>query len=276
MASAPQPQLPLFYKDLMPLNSRDHAGWKTKQMDRAEFLIGQHAIPLTADEFVQAQRDYPIIFSSGDNPLPLILMGLNEGVNTYVDSEGKINDPVYVPAYVRRYPYILAKLTADTDDLSLCFDPTANAVGDHEDGEPLFDDDKAPTETTKNILDFCEKFEQAGVRTKAFIDELKAHDLLMDGEISIAQNDNPDQPFVYRGFQMVNQEKLPNVPEAKVAEWHKNGILSLIHAHLFSLDLMRVIFSRQVQQGVGPQGNSAQPAPIEVEDTAAAPAKKDG
>ena len=80
MATAPQPTLPLFYNDLMPLNSRDHATWKTKSLDSAEWLSKHHAIPRTADEFVQAQRDFPIVFSSGDNPLPLALMGLNEGV----------------------------------------------------------------------------------------------------------------------------------------------------------------------------------------------------
>ena len=37
MASAPQPQLPLFYKDLMPLNSRDHAGWHARSVDRARW-----------------------------------------------------------------------------------------------------------------------------------------------------------------------------------------------------------------------------------------------
>ena len=264
MASAPQPQLPLFYKDLMPLNSRDHSGWKNKSVDSADFLIDQHAIPLTVDEFVQSQRDFPIIFSSGDNPLPLALMGLNEGVNTFVDKKGKINDPVYIPAYIRRYPYILAKLTPDTDDLSLCFDPTSGAVGDFKKGNDLFDKDGKPTEVVNNVLDFCEKFEQAGIRTKAFVDELKAAGLLMDGEISIAQNDAPDQPFIYRGFQMVNQEKLPEISDEKLKEWHNNGILSLIHAHLFSLDLMRVIFARQVDQGTGPK--AAEPAKAEKTD----------
>lgn len=255
MASAPQPTptLPLFYKDLMPLNSRDHSDWKSKGIDSADFLIGQHAIPLTVDEFVQAQRNFPIIFSSGDNPLPLALMGLNEGVNTFVDQKGKMKDPVYLPAYIRRYPYLLAKLTPETDDLSLCFDPTSKAVGKYKDGNELFDKDGKPSDATQNALDFCEKFEQAGARTKAFVDQLKEAELLMDGEISIAQSDNPDKPFVYRGFQMVNQEKLPDLSAEKLAEWHKNGILSLIHAHLFSLDLMRVIFARQVDQGTGPK-----------------------
>ncbi|MGI8943009.1 MAG: SapC family protein [Qipengyuania sp.] len=252
MASAPQPTLPLFYNDLMPLNSQDHAKWKTKPLENAEFLKNQHAIPITVDEFVQAQRSFPIVFSSGDNPLPLALMGMNEGVNTFVDDEGKINEAVYLPAYVRRYPFMLAKLKPDTDDLSLCFDPTAGILGDFKDGEALFTEEGKASDATKRILDFCEHFEQAGHRTKAFIEELKKNELLMDGEIAITSQDNPDQPFTYRGFQMVNQEKLAEISAKQIHAWHKNGLLMLVHAHIFSLDQMRNIFARQSQQGKGP------------------------
>ncbi len=252
MATAPQPQLPLFYKDLMPLNSRDHAGWNTKPLESAEWLKGQHAIPVTVDEFVQVQRDFPIIFSSGENPLPLALMGLNEGVNTFVNDEGKIEDPVYLPAYIRRYPFMLAKLTQDGEDLSLCFDPTAGSVGDFKDGEALFDKEGQPSQTTQNILQFCEHFEGAGQRTKVFIEELQKHELLMDGEIAISRQEDPEKPFVYRGFQMVNQEKLQEVRGDVLREWNKSGMLALIYSHIMSLDLMRAIFARQVQQGTAP------------------------
>ncbi|GAA4643519.1 SapC family protein [Pontixanthobacter gangjinensis] len=252
MATAPQPQLPLFYNDLMPLNSRDHATWKSRSMDSAEWLKGQHAIPLTVDEFVQSQRDFPIVFSSGDNPLPLALMGLNEGVNTFVDDKGKINEPVYLPAYVRRYPFMLAKLTQDGEDLSLCFDPTSGSVGEFDEGNALFDGEGKASEATQNILQFCEHFESAGQRTKVFIDELKKHELLMDGEISISQQENPEKPFVYRGFQMINQEKLQDVRGDVLREWNKNGMIALIYAHIMSLDLMRTIFARQVSQGTAP------------------------
>nr|WP_137678122.1 SapC family protein [Parerythrobacter lutipelagi] len=251
MASAPQPSLPLFYKDLMPLNSRDHKDYKAKSMDSADWLKSQHAIPLTVDEFVQAQRNFPIVFSSGDNPLPLALMGLNEGVNAFVDDNGKVNDPIYLPAYIRRYPFMLAKLTQETEELSLCFDPTADLVGEFDEGQPLFDGDGA-SEQTKAILKFCEDFEQAGQRTKAFIDELKAHDLLMDGEIAISTEQNADKPYVYRGFMMVNQEKLREMRGDQLRKWNENGLLMLIHAHIFSLDLMRNIFARQQAQGKGP------------------------
>lgn len=252
MASAPNPQLPLFYKDLMPLNSRDHATWKNRTIETADWLIGQHAIPLTVDEFVQAQRNFPIIFSSGENPLPLALMGLNEGVNTFVDDKGKISDPIYLPAYVRRYPYMLAKLTQEGDDLSLCFDPTSDMVGEFDEGSALFDSEGNASETTKGVLEFCEHFEGAGQRTKNFVDELKKHDLLMEGEIAISQNEEADKPFVYRGFQMVNQEKLQEVRGDVLREWNKNGMIALIYSHIMSLDLMRTIFARQVSQGTAP------------------------
>ena len=253
MASAPQPNLPLFYNDLMPLNSRDHAKWHSKSIESAKWLSDQHAIPLTVDEFVQAQRDYPIVFSSGDNPLPLALMGLNEGVNAFVDDEGKVNEPVYLPAYIRRYPFMLAKLQPTSEELSLCFDPTTDASGEFSDGEALFDEEGKPAAATQRILEFCQHFEEAGQRTKAFIDELKKHDLLMDGEISISTQDNPNAPYIYRGFQMVNQEKLREVRGDVLRGWNQNGLIALIFAHLFSLDLMRSVFARQQQQGKGPK-----------------------
>lgn len=255
MASAPQPNLPLFYNDLMPLNSNDHAAYRTRAVELAPWLAKQHAIPLTVDEFIQAQRHYPIVFSSGDNPLPLALMGLNEGVNTFVDETGKLREAAYVPAYVRRYPYMLARLHPDATELSLCFDPTADSIGEFEDGEPMFEGNQ-PSTSTKQILEFCENFEQAGQRTQAFMNELKENDLLMDGEVAIQQGDN-DVPFLYRGFQMVNQDKLREVRGDKLRKWNENGLLPLIFAHLFSLEQMRLIFGRQVQQGTAPKANAA-------------------
>ncbi len=59
MASAPQAAaLPMFYRDLMPLNSNDHADWSARATEKATWMVNQHAIPLTAEEFIQAQRNY--------------------------------------------------------------------------------------------------------------------------------------------------------------------------------------------------------------------------
>ncbi|MBI1401945.1 MAG: multidrug transporter [Porphyrobacter sp.] len=257
MASAPQPQLPLFYKDLIPLNSRDHADYKVGTMDGAPFLAETHAVPLTSDEFIDAQRNYPIVFTAGDNPLPIALFGLNEGVNTFMGDDNKLTSVVYVPAYVRRYPFMLARLRPDAEDLSLCFDPSVEFIGKREDGLAFFNDKAEPTEYTQGVLDFCRRFEEAGQRTKAFMDELQKLGIMMDGEIAITRNDQPDQPFVYRGFRMVDENKLRELPVETLETLHKNGMLILIHAHLFSLNLMRTLFERQMAMGKVPEPQPA-------------------
>ncbi|NYF32135.1 MULTISPECIES: SapC family protein [Sphingopyxis] len=251
MATAPAPaNLPLFYKDLVPLSSVDHADFRARPLDSAEFLVGQHAIPLTSDEFVSACRFFPIVFSAGDNPVPLALMGLNEGINTFVDDEGKLVNPVYVPAYIRRYPFLLAKLQPNTEELSLCFDPTSGALGKFDEGDVLFVDGQ-PSDQVKAVLEFCKNFEEAGQRTGMFMEELKKADLLMDGEVSIQQEGN-DKPYVYRGFQMVDENKLRELRGDVLRKLMQNGILGLIFAHLFSLQLMREVFAEQVKSGKMP------------------------
>ena len=257
MATAPQASLPLFYKDLMPLNTRDHANWKSKTFERVDFFAGQHAVPVTVDEFADCQRTLPIVFSSGENSVPIALMGLNEGVNVYIDADGKMTEPVYVPAYVRRYPFLLARLRQDSEELSLCFDPTAGVLGNFDDGRALFKDNGEPSEYTAEVLQYCENFEQSGQRTRAFMDELAKAELIMDGEIAITQNDQPDKPFIYRGFRMVDETKLRELPVEKLEEYNKSGLLVLIYAHLFSLGLMRTIFARQMEQGKVPQPQMA-------------------
>jgi hypothetical protein len=252
MASeAPANPLPLFYGNLEPLSSNLHPNHRARQANEAKFLTTAHAIPITVDEFVSTQRHCPIVFSTGESPVPLALMGLNEGVNVFVDADGKlINNDVYIPAYVRRYPFMLARLAPDAEELSLCFDPTSELVGEFEDGNALFDDGK-PSETTNQILKFCEEFELSAQRTNAFMQDLKEAGLLMDGEVSI-QPSGSEQPFIYRGFQMVNEEKLRELRGDELRKMNQNGMLALVLAHLFSMSMVRDIFGKQVVQGKGP------------------------
>ena len=251
----PANTLPIFYGGLEPLSSQVHGDLRTRPSDKAPYLAKNHAIPITVDEFVATQRFCPIVFSSGENPVPLALMGLNEGVNVFVEDDGSLMGEMYVPAYVRRYPFMLARIQQDAQELSLCFDPTSDLVGTFEDGAALFDDGK-PSEATNNILKFCEEFEVSAQRTVAFVNELKTAELLMDGEVTI-QPTGAEQPFVYRGFQMINEEKVRELRGDELRTMNQNGMLPLIMAHLFSLTIMRDIFAKQMQQGKGPQG--AQP-----------------
>lgn len=234
--------LPLFYNSLAPLSSQLHPNHVIKPMGNAGFARGTHAIPVTVDEFPLVQRHYPIVFGVGDSPAPLALVGLQDGQNLYLDANDQWEAGQYVPAFVRRYPFMLARLTPDVEELSLCFDDSAGIVVEGE-GEKLFDGTE-PTDTTKAILQFCEQFEQAVMRTRGFMEELTKLDLLMDGEVTI-QRDGLAQPAVYRGFRMVDEQKLQNLRGDQARKMVQSGMLGLIYAHLFSLSLISPLFERQ-------------------------------
>ena len=260
--AAPTQSLPLFYNAIEPLNFTQHGKMKVRTMLRMPQIAATHAIPVTVDEFTLVQRHYPIVFSIGDNPIPIALMALNEGINVFLDQDGRpLDSSLYVPAYIRRYPFLLARLRPDSDELSLCFDPTTNAVGEFDQGEPLFTGEQ-PSDATQAILQFCEQFEAAGQRTSAFVEELTKGDLLMEGEVAI-QPEGAQQPFVYRGFRMVDEEKLRNLRGDELRKMNQNGMLALIYAHLFSLSQMREVFGRQMAQGKAPV-QAPQPVPADA------------
>ncbi len=244
MASSPAAaaQLPLFYNSLVPLSSQLHPNHGLKLRENFAFAHGTHAIPVTVDEFAIVQRHYPIVFGLGDNPAPLALVGLTEGQNLYVDADGQWERGAYVPAFVRRYPFMLARLTETSEELSLCFDDQDGQVNPDAD-EKLFNGVE-PTDTTKNILAFCEQFEQAVARTRGFMEELAKLDLMIDGEVTIQQPNMPE-PAVYRGFRMVSEEKLQAIRGDQARKMVQNGMLGLIYAHLFGLAQIGGLFEKQ-------------------------------
>ena len=250
MASAAGQGLPILYNDLVPLSSVDHAGWKVRPFDSMDYIARTHAIPVTTDEFITAQRFFPVIFSTGDDPVPLALMGLNEGVNAFVDDLGNLEPNTYLPAYLRRYPFMLARLQPDAPEMSLCFDPSPGLIGADVEGTALFDGD-GPGEQVKSTLAFCEQFEMSAQRTGQFMRDLVASGLLEEGEVTI-RNPEYQQPFVYRGFQMVNEQKLRDMRGDQLRKLSQSGMLPLLWAHIFSLGLMSEVFERQRRQGKVP------------------------
>lgn len=241
MASVPASQLPLFYQSIVPLSTQFHPTHGLVRQDHVGYTRATHAIPITVDEFAAAQRNFPVVFGMGENPAPLALLSLVDGLNLFIDADGKWQDGVYMPAFVRRYPFMLAKLGPDATDLSLCFDDTAGIVT--ADGEEKLFDGEAKTATTDRILDFCGQFEQAIARTRGFMDELVKLDLLTDGEVTIEQPGG--ERAEYRGFRMIAEDRLQNLRGDQARKMVQNGMMGLIYAHLFSLAQITMLFERE-------------------------------
>lgn len=242
MATQPQaaPPLPLFYRNLVPLSSELHAGFGLKSRDNLEFARPTHAVPITVDEFALAQRFYPIVFGTDQVAVPLALVGLREGENLFIEADGQWRPRTYIPAYIRRHPFMLARLQPDAQVLSLVFDDSWGLVA--EDGEQKLFEGTEPSEVTRSILKFCEEFEAAVARTRGFMEELNKLGLLMEGQASI-QNPGMAEPANFSGFRMVDEKKLQNIRGDQARKMVQNGMMGLIYAHLFSLGQMRELFA---------------------------------
>ncbi|KHK93578.1 SapC family protein [Novosphingobium malaysiense] len=233
---------PLFYSKIEPLESNRHKNWTCRKSDRISWLSRQNVIPLTVDEFRIVQHQYPIVFSADRDPVPLALMGLRPGCNDFVDVEGNVLADTYVPAYARRYPFILSKIHVG-NELALCVDPTSDLVGEAAGGAPLFAEG-APTQVCRDALSFCEEFERAGARTREFVAELVKSDLLVAGRTTVRGTDSQMQTFT--GFQIVDETKLKQLKPFTLGKWATRGLLQHIYSHIFSLDLMTKVTGRRV------------------------------
>jgi hypothetical protein len=226
----------LFYNKPEPLAKELHSKLGVKRMEGPfKFAKVGHAIPLTVGEFPLAAVTGPVIFV-GEEKLPIAVMGLNAGENMFVRDDGTFEPGVYIPAYVRRYPFVFAN-DSTANQMVLCIDREAEFVVEGGD-MPFFEADGEPSEYTKNCIEFCNNFEVERQRTMSFVQLLKDLDLFEQKTATFTPN-NPDgtpaQAQKIADYFGVSEDKLKALPAEKLVELRDNGALGQIYAHLVSL-----------------------------------------
>ena len=226
----------LFYVSPEPLSKEAHAKLGIKNLESPyAFAARTHLVPLTVTEFGPASLCYPIIFI-GPEKTPVAVMGVNADENLYVDEKGAYAPDAYLPAYVRRYPFVLAN-DAAAQRMVVCIDTKAPMIGENPDA-PFFENGE-PSAYTQGAIDFCNNFEQEAQRTLSFVNLLKELDLFEDKTASYTPPPGPDgliaAPQTIAQYQGVSEAKLNALPAEKLKELTANGALSQIYAHLMSL-----------------------------------------
>ena len=245
-----QPELSgnvLFYKNPQPLSPEQHAGLGVKQIDQPfGFLRTAHAIPVTVTEFGMAASAYPIIFV-GNDYTPVAVMGVRQNENLFVDADGKTDPDFYVPAFVRRYPFVFAN-DNDGDRLLLCVDREAPMVTNQPD-VPFFKDGE-PTEFTQNAIEFCKEFERQRRATIEFAAVLKKFDLFEQKTVAFQPRDASGKEVGEQqkiaDYWAVDEAKLNALSDEQFKELRANGALGAIYAHMLSL----LNWSRVIQRAV--------------------------
>ncbi|RLJ59551.1 SapC protein [Litoreibacter meonggei] len=228
-----QPEnLPTLYKTLIPLTAERHAGYFLSQERSYEYAADTNAIPITADEFPQAMRNYPIVLAGSDAPTPVALVGFSAGKNDYVQKDGSWAKDAYVPAYLRRYPFAYVREAKDVERNILCADLSSMIFSTHgEEDRALFKDGK-PSQVLTNVMDFSNRYEMALQRTRAAMEEAKTLDLIDASSVTITRN---GKTLKVEGFHIISEEKLRKLPDDVLAGLARRGILNLFAAHHLSL-----------------------------------------
>ncbi|MFG6490277.1 SapC family protein [Roseateles sp. BYS78W] len=238
---------PPMYGDLQPLDREVH---KNLKLDTAQPVVSrvadQNSVFLAAVEFADACKEFPVVFvragepdANGKQPVaPLAVLGLKPGSNLFVDGDKWTAN--YVPAYVRRFPFAMARLDGNANNLAVCFDSKWSAFNETT-GEALFKDGQ-PTEFLLSARTFLENFEQEAERTRLICALLSDLELLQDMrfEATLPNGEKLD----VEGFLALDEKKYAELPDDKVLELHRNGLIALIEMHRLSMGNMNRLAGR--------------------------------
>jgi len=230
-AEGSNPALPLFYSNPVPVSFERHKDQRLLQRADAGFARTTNAVPINLEEFAQVARHYPIAFVNGKTPFPVAILGVRSGENLFIGEDGRWAEGVYIPAYVRRYPFILSA-EEGSDTFTLCIDEAEGVLGESE-GISFFEEDGKPSEQAKAALSFCQAYHNAVRPTEEFAAALADKGLLIERQANVAKKDG--QKFNLSGFHVVDAEKLAKLEKDDVDAWWRKGWLQAVTAHQISM-----------------------------------------
>jgi hypothetical protein len=222
----------MIYESAVPVSQSRHGDWSIEAGADYSFSRNVNSVPLTAVEFASAAADYVIIFAeSGDVVMPAALLGMRDRENLYLADKGEWKAR-YVPAFLRRYPFVFSS-TDEGKTFTLCIDESFPGFNQEKRGQPLYDEQKKPSQYIENVLKFLQQYQFEFQRTQAFCKKLKELGLLepMRAQINLESGER----ISLTGFMVVDRAKLKALPAEKLAEMAKSDELELIYNHLHSM-----------------------------------------
>lgn len=225
---APTRAMPIFYRDVRPVEATRHAGKGLPARIDYEFAAGTNSVPLNGQEFAFAQRHYPIVFArSGDTLVALALLGLKREENLFVGADGRWATNTYIPGYVRRFPFVF--IEAADKRFALAVEESGLIDG----GErPLFDAESKPTPLLQGALSFCGTYQRNHGETRAFFDALLKADLLIEQQADAAGAQGPKVRL--SGFHVIDPQRWRDLPLETLGAMRAKGWVDWVYAHLFS------------------------------------------
>ena len=213
-----------------------------------EFAQRSNAIPISYTEFQPVAREYPIVFTSGDSGksfASVAVLGMTAAENLFV-AQGAWASGVYVPAYVRRYPFCMAKVTIDKVEQQKRLICIEKAFLDDKRGEALFDAKEQPSAKWVDIERLLSEYEADLERGREMCAILADYGLLepFTMKATLAKAKGGGDMHV-TGMHRVSEKNLENLNAAQLKNLLRKGIVARIYMHLLSLENFARLLERK-------------------------------
>lgn len=239
--------MPLFYVSPRPLSGATDGKLRISPPKNFMFAAKTNAIPLLSAELAVAAAWYPTVFTATDTPIPAAVVGLKNDSNLFVDAEGQWKQGGYLPAYLRRYPFILME-TPEDNQMVLCIDSACETLGDT--GEFALFEGEQPSKFTRDVMDFCGSLRHHGEETEKFVAALREYDLLVPNDAVIEMPGGAKMQM--GGFLVISQAKFDTLPDNIYLAWRRQGWIALIYAHLGSMHRWQALATMAMMEQAPP------------------------
>jgi hypothetical protein len=224
---------PYGYREIVPLTKTHRVALPAERVPPPA-LRNLTALPLSCAEFAAAVRDYPIAFVSSDgrNFVAMAILGLEERQNLFVAADGAWDGGTYLPAYVRRYPFCMTRVTVsgrEQPERIACVEKSAISAQ----GEMLHDEKGNPLPAWEARRKLLFEYEADLARTEEMCGALAGLGVLETFTMQAVPN--AGAPLAMTGMYRVAEQKLNDLPAEKLRELAQTGVLARVYCHLLSL-----------------------------------------
>jgi len=246
----------VYYEKPVLLDRERHKHLRVRTSSDFAFARKANSVYLAGVEFNEAMKEYAIVFTRGaaGRVVPVAMLGLRVRENLFVGDDAQWTAQ-YIPAFVRRYPFVLAQLGGD--QLGVCIDEAYKGFNSKE-GEALFDEKGANTPFLANAVEFLQRYQAEFARTEVFCQRLEQAGLLKEMNAQAQTSDG--RSFTVNGIYVVDEPKLMALPDAVALSFFRLGELHLVSMHLASLSNMKTLVDRMAKRPATPMEPAPKPA----------------
>ncbi|MET4580049.1 SapC family protein [Ottowia thiooxydans] len=231
---------------LQLLSPDQHLGLGLRPASNWAFCKTRDAVPIALSEFADLAGWHPIVFSTGPVPMPLAVLGTQQGQNNFLDMSCQWPAHHEPPTALKLHPFSLGVDAADAQRTVVMVDladPRLVPLEEDDAAQPLFTFDGKPSPTLSSITQRLGAHAFALKEASALGLALQQSGLLEDMHADIRTPDGTTHRT--RTFRSVSGSKFRNLATSELERWFRQGWTDAVALHLSSLRRWVQLYERQ-------------------------------